>query len=263
MTDLSPKAIAQARAELGVPVERLPRSVAIIMDGNGRWARRQGLPRVAGHQEGAKNVLRIITEAARLGIEALTLYSFSIENWNRPAAAVNALMHLYAQYLGHERPTLVANNIRLRHLGRRASLPVPVQRELDESVRISSVHTGMYLCLALNYGGRAEITDAVRRLAARAAQGEIDPAAIDEADISAALDSAGIPDPDLLIRTSGEWRLSNFLLWQLSYAEFYVSDLYWPEFGPEAFRQALIAHAGRHRRFGGLEDAPPAAESTR
>ena len=263
MTDLSPKAIAQARAELGVPVERLPRSVAIIMDGNGRWARRQGLPRVAGHQEGARNVLRIITEAARLGIEALTLYSFSIENWNRPAAEVNALMHLYAQYLAHERPTLVANNIRLRHLGRRSGLPAPVQRELDESIRLSSVHTGMYLCLALNYGGRAEITDAVRRLATRAVKGEIDPGAIDEGDISAALDSAGIPDPDLLIRTSGEWRLSNFLLWQLSYAEFYVSDLYWPEFGPAPFRQALIAHAGRHRRFGGLEDAAPAGEPTR
>ncbi|MCY2926859.1 MAG: polyprenyl diphosphate synthase [Planctomycetota bacterium] len=240
-----------------------PESSAIIMDGNGRWARRQGLPRVAGHQAGAENVLRIITEAARLGIEALTLYSFSIENWNRPAAEVNALMHLYAQYLAHERPTLVANNLRLRHLGRRASLPASVQKELDESIRLSSVHTGMYLCLALNYGGRAEITDAVRRLAARAAAGELDPGAIGEAEISGALDTAGIPDPDLLIRTSGERRLSNFLLWQCSYAEFLVSDLYWPEFGPDPFRQALIAHAGRQRRFGGLDEPEPAAGASR
>lgn len=263
MSDLSPTSIANARSRLGVPVERLPRSVAIIMDGNGRWARRQGLPRVAGHQAGAENVLRIITEAAHLGIEALTLYSFSIENWNRPASEVNALMHLYAHYLAHERPTLVANNIRLRHVGRRSGLPDEVQKELDESIQLSDAHTGMYLCLALNYGGRAEITDAVRRLAAKALAGQIEPGAIGEADISAALDSAGIPDPDLLIRTSGERRLSNFLLWQSSYAEFFVSDLYWPEFGPEEFRKALIAHAGRQRRFGGLDEPDPAAEAMR
>jgi undecaprenyl diphosphate synthase len=252
MNDLSPKAIAEAQAALGVPDERFPRSVAIIMDGNGRWAQERGQSRLAGHQAGAENVLRIITEAARLGLEALTLYSFSIENWNRPANEVNALMHLYAEYLSRERPTLANNNIRLRHLGRRDGLPEEVRRELEESLRISRDHTGMHLCLALNYGGRAEITDAVRRLARRVAQGQLKAEAIEEADIAAALDSSGIPDPDLLIRTSGEQRLSNFLLWQLSYAEFYVTQVYWPDFSPEEFQKAIRAYASRQRRFGGL-----------
>lgn len=258
MNDLSPAGIAAARAALGVPEERFPRSVAIIMDGNGRWAQQQGKSRLAGHEAGARTVLKIITEAAQLGLEALTLYSFSIENWNRPANEVNALMHLYAEYLSRERPLLANNNIRLHHLGRREGLPESVCRELDISLGTTSAHTGMHLCLALNYGGRAEITDAVRRLARKVASGALAPDAIAEADITGALDSAGVPDPDLLIRTSGEWRLSNFLLWQLSYAEFYVTETYWPDFSPQRLHEAIRAYAARDRRFGGLH-APPAS----
>jgi undecaprenyl diphosphate synthase len=253
MADISPQAVAAARAELGVPPEQIARSVAIIMDGNGRWARAQGLPRVAGHREGARMVRRIVTEAARLGLEALTLYSFSIENWRRPRDEVNALMHLYAEYLVQERPTVMAHNIRLRHLGRREGLPDIVLRELDESLSASAGNTGMFLNLALNYGSRAEMVDAIASIARRAAAGELRPDQIDEATVAASLGTAGQRDPDLLIRTAGELRLSNFLLWQVSYAEFYVTDVFWPQFDEEQFRKALKCYAGRHRRFGGLD----------
>ena len=255
MADISPQAVAAARAELGVPDERFPRHVAIIMDGNGRWASSRGLPRPVGHAEGAKVVRKIVTEAARMGIEALTLYSFSIENWSRPRDEVSALMGLYAEYLVRERPTLMDNNVRLRHLGRREGLPESVLVELDKSVEVSRGNTGMWLNLALNYGGRTELTEAVRAIAARAAEGKIAPEQIDEQVISDALDTAGLPDPDLLIRTAGEMRVSNFLLWQVSYAEFYVTDTLWPDFDEEDFGQAIRAFADRHRRFGGLEKA--------
>jgi len=254
MPDLSPQAIAEARRELSVPDDHIPRSVGIIMDGNGRWANERGLSRSAGHDAGARVVRRIVTEAARLGLEALTLYSFSIDNWLRPAEEVNTLMHLYAEYLIRERPTVMENNIRLRHLGRREGLPEMVLKELDESVRISRDNTGMYLCLALNYGSRTEMTDAVRRIASRVEAGEMKPDQIDADLISTQLDTADVPDPDLVIRTSGEMRLSNFLLWQISYAEFYVTDAYWPDFDEEEFRKALRTFASRHRRFGGLDD---------
>ncbi|MFA6134197.1 MAG: isoprenyl transferase [Phycisphaerae bacterium] len=253
MADISPQAVSAARAALGVNEKSIPRSAAIIMDGNGRWARARNLPRVAGHQAGAGVVRRIVTEAARLGLEALTLYSFSIENWRRPAEEVNALMHLYAEYLVNERPTVMAHNIRLRHLGRRSGLPDSVLKELDESVRVSSGNTGMYLCLALNYGSRAEMVDAVRGIGQRVADGKLAPEQIDENLISQSLDTAGVPDPDLLIRTSGEYRLSNYLLWQMSYAEFYVTDIFWPDFDEAAFQQAIRVYANRHRRFGGLD----------
>ena len=253
MTDLSPKAVAQARAELGVPDERIPRSVAIIMDGNGRWGRHHGQSRSAGHEAGGRNVRRIVTESARLGLSALSLYSFSIENWRRPRDEVNLLMHLYARYLRDERETILSHNIRLRHLGRRDGLPRIVLDELAETVEASASNTGMYLGLALNYGSRAEISDAIRRIAARVAAGEIAPEQIDDATISAALDSADMPDPDLVIRTAGEMRLSNFLLWQVSYAEFYVTETYWPDFIEPEFHKALVAFAGRHRRFGGVD----------
>ncbi len=255
MADISEQAIATARRELDVPDDHIPRSVAIIMDGNGRWARSRGLPRSAGHEAGAAVVRRIVTEAARLGLDALTLYSFSVENWNRPREEVNALMHLYADYLVHERQTVMDHNIRLRHLGRRDGLPASVLRELDTSVSVSASNTGMFLCLALNYGSRAEIAEAVREIARKASQGRLAPDAVDERVISDHLDSVGVPDPDLLIRTSGELRVSNFLLWQLSYAEFYVTDVYWPDFDEAEFRQALVAYAGRHRRFGRVDDS--------
>ncbi len=253
MADVTPQAVAAARRSLGVPDDRIPRSIAIIMDGNGRWARQRGLPRVAGHQQGAKNVRTIVTEAARLGLDALTLYSFSIENWSRPPEEVSALMHLYAEYLVRERETVMDHNVRLRHLGRRDGLPDIVLRELDESVRVSSANTGMFLCLALNYGSRAEVTDAVRRIARRAADGELDPDDVSPELISESLDTTGVPDPDLLIRTSGELRVSNFLLWQISYAEFYITDVYWPDFTPEELHRAIRDYAGRERRFGGLK----------
>ena len=251
MIDLSPKAIAAARAELGLEV--LPRHVAIIMDGNGRWARQRGLPRPAGHREGATVVRCIVTEAARLGIEALTLYSFSIENWSRPPEEISALMHLYAEYLRLERPTIASHNIRLRHLGRRQGLPDSVLEQIDASLAESSANTGMWLALALNYGGRAELAGAVQKLAARVAAGELKPEQVDERAISGALDTAGIPDPDLLIRTAGEMRISNFLLWQISYAEFFVTDTLWPDFRPGDLHAAMRAFAGRRRRFGGLD----------
>jgi undecaprenyl diphosphate synthase len=255
MADISPGAVAAARAALGVSDDRIPRSVAIIMDGNGRWARQRQLPRAMGHREGAKMVRRIVTEAARLGLGALTLYSFSVENWRRPRDEVSALMHLYAEYLVQERPTVMAHNIRLRHLGRRDGLPDIVLRELDESLRVSAGNTGMFLCLALNYGSHAEIVDCVRRLAAKVQNGQMAPGQIDERAISDALDTAGVPEPDLLIRTAGEMRLSNFLLWQVSYAEFYVDDAYWPDFDERRFQAAIAAYAERHRRFGGLDES--------
>jgi len=257
MPATTPETIAAARAELGIADERFARHVAIIMDGNGRWAQRRSLPRTAGHAAGAKVVRRIVTEAARLGLEALTLYSFSIENWRRPPAEVQALMHLYADYLVRERPTLMANNVRLRHLGRRDGLPDAVLAELDASVAAASANTGMWLNLALNYGGRAELTAAVRDIARRAADGTLDAADVNEQCISDALDTAGLPDPDLLIRTAGEVRISNFLLWQVSYAEFYITEAYWPDFDAGEFHNALRAYAGRHRRFGGLETPGP------
>ncbi len=251
--NLSPDAIAAARAGLGVPEERIARSVAIIMDGNGRWARQRGLPRSAGHHAGAKVVRSIVEHAAQLGIDALTLYSFSQENWNRPPEEVAILMGIYAEYLARERETMMRNNIRLRHLGRRGNLPQRVLDSLDTTMGVTSGNTGMQLCLALNYGSRAEITDAIRAIAREARDGTLDPDAIDEPVIDAHLDTRGVPDPDLVIRTSGEMRVSNFLLWQISYAEFVITDAYWPDFTPTEFDNALRAFAQRHRRFGKVD----------
>jgi undecaprenyl diphosphate synthase len=247
--------IAAARAAIGVPDERIPDAIAIIMDGNGRWARQRGLPRPFGHQKGADVARDIIRASARLGLKSLTLYSFSIENWSRPEDEVNTLMGLYAQYLRDERPTLIEHNLRLRHLGRREGLPQDVLDELDESVSVTASNTGMYLCLALNYGSRAEIVDAVRKLARRVETKCVESENINEQVFASALDTAGIPDPDLVIRTAGEMRLSNFLLWQLSYAEFYVTQTFWPDFGEADLHEAIRDYAQRHRRFGGLDES--------
>ena len=255
MTQVTPESMAAARQRLGLPPECIPRSVAIIMDGNGRWARQRGLPRTAGHAAGAETVRKVVTEAAHLGLGALSLYSFSTENWRRPAEEVNALMELYARYLASERETMPAHNVRFRHIGRRDGLPAAVVREIDAATEATADCTGMYLCLALNYGSRYEILDAVRRIARRVAAGGLGPDDIDESLISDMLDTTGVPDPDLLIRTSGELRLSNFLLWQLSYAEFHVSDVYWPDFSEEEFRNALRTYASRCRRFGRVDQS--------
>ena len=234
----------------GIDADRLPRHIAVIMDGNGRWAEARGLPRVAGHEQGAKTVRTIVTHCARLGIEALTLYSFSTENWKRPATEVEHLMSLYARYLLAERSTIMDNDIRFIHVGRRAGLPDDVLHEMDETVRASEHNKGMKLCLALNYGSREEITDAVRRIAVRVAAGELTPDDIDEEMISNSLYTANLPDPDLLVRTANERRISNFLLWQISYAEIHVCEALWPDFHEAEMNEAIRDFASRQRRFG-------------
>jgi len=238
--------------ELGIPVERMPRHVAIIMDGNGRWAKQRGMERVRGHEAGAENVREIVTQSARLGLQALTLYSFSTENWRRPLDEITRLMKLYVEYLIKERDEIMDNDVRLVQVGRRAGLPDEVLRELDETVAMSANNKGMTLCLALNYSARVEIIDAVQRIAERVKAGEIDPSDIDEQMFDRSLYTAGLPDPDLLVRTAGEMRISNFLLWQISYAEIYVTQTLWPDFRKGDLNEALKAFAARERRFGGL-----------
>ena len=238
---------------------RVPRHIAIIMDGNGRWAAARGLPRIAGHREGARRVRAIVEECARIGVEALTLYSFSSENWKRPEDEVSALMELARHQLQLERQMMLANNIRFRRIGRREGLSAAVLAEFDRTEDETSNCTGMTLCLAMNYGSRQEMVDAVRNIALRVRRGDLDPAAIDESTMSAALETHGLPDPDLLVRTAGERRLSNFLLWQVSYAEIFVTDVLWPEFKVPELQTALTDFAARRRTYGGLDGARAAA----
>ena len=230
----------------------LPRHIAIIMDGNGRWAQRRGLPRIEGHRRGVATVRRITEHCARRGIEQLTLYCLSSENWRRPEAELRFLMHLLEQYMIEERGLLMRERIRLAMIGRREGLPAATLAELDRTVAMCAANDGMRLCLAINYGARGEIADAARRLAEEARAGRLDPATIDEETFAARLDTAGMPDPDLLVRTAGEMRISNFLLWQISYAELWVTDVAWPEFTADDLDEAITAFAGRDRRFGGL-----------
>ncbi len=230
----------------------LPRHVAVIMDGNGRWAKAQGRDRSYGHRRGAEMVRPIVEECVRLGIDALTLYSFSTENWARSPDEVQYLMQLYVEYLVSQREDLVKNNVRFVHVGRREGLPGDVLRELDRTIEATADCTGMALAAALNYGSRDEITDAVRHIARRVERGELRADDITAQTISDHLYTAGLPDPDLLIRTAGEMRVSNYLLWQISYAELYVADACWPEFDLEQFHAALRAFAGRKRNFGAV-----------
>jgi len=246
----------------GAPTATVPTHVAVIMDGNGRWARAQGLPRILGHREGAKSVRRIVAECARLGVKALTLYSFSSENWKRPVEEVDALMLLCEEYLASERRELAEKGIRFRRIGRDAGLPPSVLAALAATAEATAAGRTMDLVLALNYGSRQEITDAVRRIAEKVREGRLDPKAIDEGVIAGHLDTAGLPDPDLLIRTAGEMRVSNYLLWQISYAEIHVTDVLWPDFGEADLHRAFADFARRTRRFGGLggaSGADPAA----
>jgi undecaprenyl diphosphate synthase len=244
-----------------VPLERLPdvhpgripRHIAIIMDGNGRWARERGFPRIFGHRTGASSVRTAIEECGRLGVEVLTLYSFSLENWKRPADEVDALMKLAVMYLEGECDALVREGIRLRVIGRREGLPTPVVQAIDKVERATSRAAGPTLCLAINYGSRAEIVDAARALAAEAVAGKVRPGEIDEDTFSERLYTAGLPDPELVIRTAGEMRVSNYLLWQISYAELHVTDVYWPDFGIDDLHAAVRDFASRRRRFGGLD----------
>jgi undecaprenyl diphosphate synthase len=243
---------------LDIVKERIPRHVAVIMDGNGRWAVRRGLERVKGHQQGAKTVRAIVTECANLrksvgGPDYLTLYSFSLENWKRPVEEVSFLMQMYIDYLRQERATMMENNIRFNQIGRLENLPEPVLEEVARTLDETKGNDGLTLTLALNYGSRAEIVDGVRAIAERVRRGELDPRDVTEDTISKSLYTAGMPDPDLLIRTAGEMRVSNYLLWQISYAELFVSPVLWPDFGTEQLHEALKAFAGRQRRFGALD----------
>lgn len=247
-----PRVTAEATADPDADDARLPRHIAVIMDGNGRWAQHRGLPRIEGHRRGVASVRRITEHCVRLGIEQLTLYCLSSENWRRPEAELRFLMHLLEQYMVEERGLLMRQRIRLSVIGRREGLPPETLDALDRTVALCSANSGMRLCLAINYGSRAEIVDAARGLARDAAAGRLDPNEIDEAAFAARLDTAGMPDPDLLIRTAGEMRISNFLLWQISYAELWVTPTAWPEFEERHLDEAIAAFAGRDRRFGGL-----------
>ena len=228
----------------------LPAHVAIIMDGNGRWAKKRLLNRVKGHQRGTETVRNIVTASREIGIRYLTLYAFSTENWQRPRAEVSALMALLKNFLKSEKSEMLENNIRLKTIGATERLPDPVRHILLETIDATAANTGLTLTLALSYGGRTEILDMVRVLAARAERGETRPADISEQVIADTLDTRDIPDPDLMIRTSGEQRISNFLLWQLAYAEMFFTDTLWPDFNRAEFEQILHDYRCRDRRYG-------------
>jgi undecaprenyl diphosphate synthase len=226
--------------------------VAVIMDGNGRWATERGLPRVAGHREGVKAVRALVRAADTVGLRFLTLYAFSTENWRRPEDEVTTLMRLLEESIYRELPELMERNVRLRVIGRPTGVPLPVRRGIDHVVRETRANTGLTLVMAFNYGGRDELLDAFRALAGRVRAGELSPEDISEAHVSQALYTDGIPDPDLLIRTSGEMRISNFLLWQIAYTELWITSTLWPDFGPGDLYRALVDFQRRSRRFGGV-----------
>lgn len=253
-------AAMRARNPKACPLERLPdvhpgkipRHIAFILDGNGRWAAQRGLSRVYGHHNGAAAVRQVIEECGRLGVEVITLYSFSLENWKRPKEEIDALMFLYELYLEGEREALARENVRFVQIGRREGMPASVLEKVAQVERETAGNTAATLCLAVNYGSRAELVDAARALAGDVASGKIRPQDIDEAALAGRLYTAGLPDPDLMIRTAGELRLSNYLLWQLSYAELWVTPTLWPDFGVAQLHEAVRDYARRERRFGGL-----------
>jgi len=252
---LKPTDLAEERLLLELDADRLPQHIAVIMDGNGRWAQRRHLPRVAGHRAGVQSARTVIETCARLGIPALTLYAFSMENWRRPKAEIDFLMRLLREYLRKELPTIHRNNIRMLVIGRSDQLPKEVQADIDRAMEQTADNTGMKLAVALNYGGRAELVDAFNRILDRVRNNGLANARIDEELISQHLYTAGLPDPDLLIRTSGEMRVSNFLLWQIAYAEIYVTETLWPDFTRAQLYEALLDFQKRERRYGGLAEA--------
>ena len=241
------KEIERLKGESG-----LPEHIAVIMDGNGRWARKRNLPRIAGHKAGRESVRVVVRTCANLGIPALSLYTFSLENWQRPSKEVKALMHFLGMVLKSEYLELNENNIRLRAMGRLDMLPAQTRKTLDETIESLSSNDGMILNLCLSYGGRAEIVDAARRIAGDAAAGGLDPESLDEEAFAKYLYSPDIPDPDLLIRTSGEMRISNFFLWQIAYTEIVVTDVLWPDFREENIFAAIDEYLERERRFGDI-----------
>ena len=232
---------------------KVPQHVAIIMDGNGRWAKSRGLPRTLGHRKGIQRVKEVIRSAGELGIKVITLFAFSTENWSRPPAEISVLMRFLDAFLEKEVRELVKNNVKLVVIGKNEPLPEGILKKLKSAQERTAGNTGLTVCLALNYGSRQEIIDAAVRFAQRVAKGDIQAEALDSSLFSEFLYTAGIPDPDLLIRTSGEMRISNFLLWQLSYAELYFPKKYWPDFGREDLVAAIRAYQGRKRRFGGID----------
>ena len=237
-------------------LKRLPNHIAVIMDGNGRWAERRHLPRIAGHRAGVKAAREIIETCARLHVPCLTLYAFSLENWRRPQAEVDFLMRLLREYLKRELPTIHKNNIRLLVIGRSEQLPEDVRKDIADAMRETARNTGMKLVVALNYGGRAELADAFNAMLDHVRANGLSAFRADEQSISDHLYTAGLPDPDLLIRTSGEMRISNFLLWQIAYAEIYVTETLWPDFSRVELYQALLEFERRERRYGGLASKP-------
>ena len=243
-------------AELQIPVKSRPQHIAIIMDGNGRWAQQQGLPRIEGHRRGVQSVRRTVEECARLQVRQLTLYCLSSENWKRPQQELDFLMHLLEQYMIEERSLIMAQNIVVQVIGRRTGIAEATLKEIDKTIEMSRSNTGTCLCLAVNYGGRTELVDAVRQIAREAKDGHFLPEQIDESTIASHLYTDGMPDPDLMIRTAGEMRISNFLLWQVSYAELWVTEKHWPEFEVDDLHQAMRNYADRERRFGGLKKGP-------
>jgi len=253
---LGPVTAEEARILEKLDFSRLPRHIAVIMDGNGRWAQRRHLPRVAGHRAGTQSARMAIETCARLHIEALTLYAFSVENWRRPKTEIEFLMQLLREYLRKEMPLLQRNNIRMRFLGRPDELPEAVQRDTREAVEATSNNTGMVLCIALNYGGRAEIVDAMNAILAERNGHSSSP--VTEEQLARHLYTGNLPDPDLLIRTSGEMRVSNFLLWQIAYAEIFVTETLWPDFNRARLLESLLDYQKRERRYGAIA-APPAS----
>lgn len=233
-------------------MDRIPRHISCIMDGNGRWATSRGLARGEGHKAGIVSLREIITACVRLGVEVLSAYAFSTENWKRPQAEVNLLMHLFAQTFVNELPLLKRENVRVQFLGDISALPQQTREVFEYGLRETANHTGMVLALAVNYGSRAELARAARELARDVQAGRLSVEDIDERAVSSRLYTAGLPDPELVIRTSGEMRLSNYLLWQVAYAEFYITDTYWPDFNRWELVQAICAYQHRDRRFGGL-----------
>ena len=246
----------QTAVRLGVEPVCVPRHIAVIMDGNGRWAQKKGLSRFRGHEQGGKTVEDIALYCVSLGIEYLTLYSFSIENWKRPREEVDFLMYLYSRYLEGIRPILMENNVKLLHVGSKDRLPQMVLDSLRDTMEITGKNTGMVLGLALNYGARTEIVEAVKEIATEYKNGTIELDDIDPDYLGKHLYTAGWPDPDLLIRTSGELRFSNFLLWQISYAEFYVTETLWPDFSKDDMDEAIKVYSARSRRFGDIAPQP-------
>jgi undecaprenyl diphosphate synthase len=235
---------------------RLPRHVAVIMDGNGRWAQKRHLPRIAGHRSGTQSARTTIETCARLKIEALTLYAFSVENWRRPKTEIDFLMALLREYLRKEMPLIQRNNIRMRFLGRMDELPTGVQNDVRDAMAKTAGNKGMVLCVALNYGGRAEIVDAMNAILSER-NGHRTSDKVTEEQLSRHLYTEGLPDPDLLIRTSGEMRVSNFLLWQIAYAEIFVTETLWPDFNRARLLEALLEFQKRERRYGGIREGQP------